>query len=119
MQPCGKPCGSAAGFDFLTVEVIKIKKKTHSSPVPEYEPVVGSMFYTWKVGVEKHVQEDKKNRRWTELNGGGGGGGRGGYLASHKPYRVQKDTKRQAKEYLASSGNIAYIFCTNLIALLI
>jgi hypothetical protein len=28
VQPRGEPCGSASGFDFLTVEVIQIKKKT-------------------------------------------------------------------------------------------
>jgi hypothetical protein len=27
VQPCDEPCGSAAGFDFLTVEVIQIGKK--------------------------------------------------------------------------------------------
>ncbi len=26
LQPCGERCGSAAGFDFLTVEVIRIEK---------------------------------------------------------------------------------------------
>jgi hypothetical protein len=28
MQSCGEPCGFVAGFDFLTMEVIEIKKKT-------------------------------------------------------------------------------------------
>jgi hypothetical protein len=28
VQPRGEPCGSASRFDFLTVEVIQIKKKT-------------------------------------------------------------------------------------------
>jgi len=28
VQPCGEPCGSAAAFEFLTVEVIQIEKKT-------------------------------------------------------------------------------------------
>jgi hypothetical protein len=57
------------------VEVIQIKKKkTHFLPVPESVPVVGCMFYTWKVRVEKHVQEDKKNRRRTELAWGKGAG---------------------------------------------
>jgi hypothetical protein len=28
VQPCGETCGSAAGFDFWTVEVIQIEKKT-------------------------------------------------------------------------------------------
>jgi hypothetical protein len=27
VQPCDEPCGSAAGFDFLTVKVIQIGKK--------------------------------------------------------------------------------------------
>ncbi len=27
VQPCGEPCGSAAGFDFVIVEVIQIEKK--------------------------------------------------------------------------------------------
>jgi hypothetical protein len=31
VQPCGEPCGPAAGFDFFSVEVIQIKKKTDSS----------------------------------------------------------------------------------------
>jgi hypothetical protein len=29
VQPCGEPCGSAAGFDFLTVQVIEIEKKSY------------------------------------------------------------------------------------------
>jgi hypothetical protein len=33
------------------------------------------MFYTWNVRVEKYVQEDKKNRRRTELDWGKGGRG--------------------------------------------
>ncbi len=31
MQPCGKPCGSSVGFDFLNVEVIQVEKKAHLS----------------------------------------------------------------------------------------
>jgi len=27
VQPCGEPCGSVIGFDFLTVEVVEMKKK--------------------------------------------------------------------------------------------
>jgi hypothetical protein len=30
VHPYGEPCVSAVGFDFLTVEVIQIKKKTQS-----------------------------------------------------------------------------------------
>jgi hypothetical protein len=29
VQPCAEPCGSAAGFDFLTAEVIQIEKNSH------------------------------------------------------------------------------------------
>jgi hypothetical protein len=28
VQPCGEPCGSAAGFDFLTVELIQTENQT-------------------------------------------------------------------------------------------
>jgi hypothetical protein len=47
--------------------------------VPESVPVVGSMFYIWKVRVEKHVQKDKEKQapdraRW------GVGGGEGGVV---------------------------------------
>jgi hypothetical protein len=28
VQLCGEPCGSAAGFDFLTVELVQIEKKS-------------------------------------------------------------------------------------------
>jgi hypothetical protein len=40
-------------------------------------------FYAEQCRAEKHVQQDKKNRRCTVLDGGGGRGGFG-YFASHR-----------------------------------
>jgi hypothetical protein len=87
--------------------------------VPESVPVVGSMFYTWKVRVEKHVQKDKKNSRQTELDGGWGVGS--GVVLFSVSQTIQ-GTERHKKTSppmvgAQNSGNTVYIFCTNLIVL--
>jgi len=36
VQPCAEPCGSAAGFEFLTVEVSSNRKKITPLSLPDY-----------------------------------------------------------------------------------
>jgi hypothetical protein len=96
VQPCGEPCGSAAGFDFLTVEVIQMKKKTHSSQCLNLCQWLVACSRPGRFGSKNVCKKTNNNRRRTELDGGGGGEAVRGYLASRKPYRVPKDTKRQA-----------------------
>jgi hypothetical protein len=45
VQPCGEPCRSAVGFDFLSVRVISLKKDI----VHESMPVDSTMFGLWGV----------------------------------------------------------------------
>jgi hypothetical protein len=47
-------------------------------------------FYAEPCRAEKHVQEDKRNMHWTELEGGGGGGTGGWYLVSRPIMSVLK-----------------------------
>jgi hypothetical protein len=54
VQLCGEPCGSAAGFDFLTLKFFNLFFKTRFRQCLNVL-VVGSTFYTLKVWVLKPV----------------------------------------------------------------
>jgi len=120
VQPCGEPCGSAAGFDFLTVEVIQIKKKTHSSQCLNLCQWLVACSTSGRFGSKNMCKKTKKNRRQTELDGGWGVG-RGVLLFSVS--QTIQGTERHKKTSppmvvgAQNSGNTVYIFCTYLIAL--
>jgi len=76
VQPCGEPCGSAAGFDFLTLKVKAIEKNARSSQrrnlcqlfsAPKSMPVfstmqLGSSDFAWA-----ELQQSKTEKYKNEL----------------------------------------------------